>query len=481
MTSQLPIRVRFAPSPTGMMHLGNVRAVLMNYLFARQKEGVFIIRIEDTDQQRNIDTGVAGILDDILWLGLDYDEGPIKGGHYEPYFQSERTSIYQEKLTVLQHRELAYRCFCTPEELEKKRQRQIALKQPPRYDRTCLHISAEQIKENLAAHKPFNWRFKLPDGTIAIHDMARGIITFDMKNFSDFALTRQDGSFTFMFANFVDDMVMVISHVIRGEDHLTNTAGQAALYKAFNVNLPMFWHLPIIGNAQGQKLSKRDFGFSLQDLRAAGYLPEAICNYLAIIGGGSFEQEIMPLHELVRAMNFDNLSATGQVRYDIEKLRWMNHKWIEKLDLEDLARRCMPFLKAQFPDANLDEAVLASLLKSLRTDLVTLPDVVTALQFYFQAPQLSDAQLQESIPADILASLKNIMRTAAALIATEPSAQFVEHLKQEAQKEKISNKYLFWFIRLCLTGKANGPAVHELIDMLGKIESIKRIEAVVKQ
>ncbi len=481
MTSPLPIRVRFAPSPTGMMHLGNVRAVVMNYLFAKQKHGTFILRIEDTDQQRNVDAYVTGILDDILWLKLDYDEGPIKGGHYEPYFQSQRTSIYQEKLIVLQHRDLVYRCFCTAEELDKKRQRQIALKQPPRYDRTCLHLSKEQIQENLDAHKPFIWRFQLPEGTIQIHDMARGTITFDMKNFSDFALTRQDGSFTFMFANFVDDVVMIISHVIRGEDHLTNTAMQAALYQTFNVPLPMFWHLPIICNASGQKLSKRDFGFSLNDLRNAGYLSEAICNYLAIIGGGSFEHEIMPLDELVKAMNFDSLNATGQVRYDIEKLRWLNHKWIEKLELEDLTKRCLPFLQTRYPNQPLNEQNIASLLKALRTDLTMLADAADVLQFYFMAPEIDNAQLQEVIPAEFITSLKEIARNNVALIASESSAQFVDKMKQDAQKQNIQTKYLFWFIRLCLTGKAHGPAVHELIDMIGTKEAIKRIEKVIAQ
>lgn len=482
MTRQLPVRVRFAPSPTGMMHLGNVRVALMNYLFAKQKHGTFIIRIEDTDQQRNVDTQASKILDDILWLGLDYDEGPIKGGHYAPYFQSQRTSIYQEKLTVLQHRELAYRCFCTTQELEKKRQRQIALKLPPRYDRTCLNLSAEQISKNVAGKVPFIWRFRLPDSVIQIHDMARGIITFDMKHFSDFALTRQDGTFTFMFANFVDDMVMVISHVIRGEDHLSNTAGQAALYKAFGIEMPIFWHLPIIANAQGQKLSKRDFGFSLQDLRTGGYLHEAICNYLAIIGGGSFEQEVMSIEQLINTLNFDNLNATGQVRYDIEKLRWINHKWIERLDLKDLTHRCLPILQSAFPAiTDIDEKTLLSLMSIIRTDLITLNDAKDALYFYFHAPQLTNEQLQEIIPTDILNSIKKLIHNNIALIATDSSHAFVEHIKEEAKKGAIQNKYLFWFIRLCLTGKAHGPAIHELIDMLGKQESIKRIEAIIKQ
>ena len=301
------VRVRFAPSPTGFMHLGNVRAALVNYLFARQKNGTFILRIEDTDQQRNVDPEGRQIIADLNWLNLTYQEGPLVGGPYAPYYQSERTPLYQEHLELLKKQARVYRCFCTAEELEKKRQRQLALKMPPRYDRACLKLSAQEIEKNLAEHKPFIWRFKLSDQIIQVTDLARGTITYDLKHFSDFPLTRQDGSFTFIFANFVDDLTMKISHIFRGEDHLSNTGVQAALYEAFSAPLPLFWHLPIMSNAEGKKLSKRDFGFSLNDLRTAGFLPEAIDNYLAIIGGGTFTQEIMSLEELAKNLDFSKM------------------------------------------------------------------------------------------------------------------------------------------------------------------------------
>ena len=278
MSTITSVRVRFAPSPTGIMHLGNVRAALINYLFAQKNQGTFVLRIEDTDQERNENIFTQRILDDLAWLGLTYTEGPSKSGPYEPYFQSERGLIYQDFLKILEAKNLVYRCFCTIEDIEKKRQRQIALKQPPRYDRTCLRLSPELVTIKVAQSTPFIWRFQLPDSSIAVHDLARGVIDFDLKNISDFALTRTNGTFTFMFANFVDDLTMKISHVIRGEDHLTNTAGQAALYAALEVDTPIFWHLPIIVNSEGKKLSKRDFGFSLEDLRNAGFLPEAIDN-----------------------------------------------------------------------------------------------------------------------------------------------------------------------------------------------------------
>ena len=465
------IRVRFAPSPSGLMHLGNVRTALMNYLFAQQKKGTFIIRVEDTDTQRNFDPQAKKIISDLHWLGLDYQEGPIKGGPYEPYFQSERTPIYEKYIKELKDKNKIYRCFCTPEDLEKKRQRQIALKLPPRYDRTCLRRSPEEVEQLLTDKTPFIWRVQLDDaGTVTIHDLSHGTITFEFKNFADFPLTRADGTVTFIFANFVDDMVMQMTHVIRGEDHLTNTANQAALYELFGVKIPTFWHLPILCNAEGKKLSKRDFGFSLTDLIEAGYLPEAIDNYLAIIGGGSFEQEIMSLPELAQKLNFEHINSTGHVRYDVEKLRWLNHKWIARLTPEDLANRCMPFLLKEYAQAeSLPRETLTSLIQAIKSDLQTLADVSSALAFIFTAPEVDTSIVKPEHEA-----LVKLVKEQISLI-NQPEA-FVTALKREAKAQNIPLSQLFWFLRMALMGKEHGPAIHELINMLGAQEAQKRIE-----
>lgn len=471
MNTNSPIRVRFAPSPTGLMHLGNVRTALMNYLFAQQKKGTFIIRIEDTDTQRNFDPQAKKILADLHWLGLDYQEGPVKGGPYPPYFQSERTAIYEQYIQELKDKNKIYRCFCTPEELEKKRQLQIALKMPPRYDRTCLKRSPAEIEKLLADGAPFIWRVKLDDnGTVTIHDLAHGSITFEFKNFADFPITRADGTVTFIFANFVDDMVMKITHVIRGEDHLTNTANQAALYELFEVKIPTFWHLPILCNAEGKKLSKRDFGFSLTDLMDAGYLPEAIDNYLAIIGGGTFEQEIMSLPELGQKINFEHIHSTGHVRYDVEKLRWLNHKWIAKLDPEDLTSRCIPFLLASYTQADtLPRATLTALIQAIKSDLQTLADIGPALAFIFDAPKIDKTILKAEHQALVTLVKDNLH------LIDQPEA-FVTALKREAKNHTIPLSQLFWFLRMALMGKEHGPAIHELITMLGTPETRQRIE-----
>lgn len=458
--------VRFAPSPTGFMHLGNVRAALLNFLFARQKGGTFILRIEDTDPQRNIDAGAEHILNDLAWLNLTYDEGPIKGGPHAPYFQSERSHFYKAHLEILEAKGLVYPCFCSTEELERKRQRQIASRQPPRYDRTCLRISPHERTARMAK-EPYIWRFKLPDESVTIKDIGRGTVVFDFKNFSDFPLTRQDGTFTFIFANFVDDLLMDITHVIRGEDHLTNTALQAALYNAFNHELPLFWHLPIICNSQGKKLSKRDFGFSLSDLRTAGFLPEAICNYLAILGG-SFEQEIMNFDELINTLDFNHVSSASTIKYDTEKLRWINHKWLSKISLEELAKRCRPYLIHAYKKAeHLAEEKLMFILSFVRTEMATLHDCVNALAFYFKEPKVTE-------PLNPLA-LNVLKSTLTSPEDLKDAEAFLARLRSEGKAHNLSTKELFALLRQGLTGQTHGPSIKELIELLGSQASYDRL------
>ena len=468
------IRVRFAPSPTGFMHLGNVRVALLNYLFAHQKKGNFILRIEDTDFNRNIDEAAYQIIKDLDWLGLKHDEGPELKGKYGPYFQSKRTDIYQKHLNDLIDNQKIYRCFCTPEQLEEKRKLQLASGQPPRYDRTCLHLSDDHIKEKIATGMPFIWRIKLnEDQIIEINDMAHGKIKFEMKNFSDFALTRHDGSFTFMFANFVDDWLMKISHVIRGEDHLSNTAMQAALFSSFAIPLPMFWHLPMICNKEGKKLSKRDFGFSLEDLKRDGYLPEAICNYLAIIGG-TFEQEIQSIGELAQNFNFDHMHSTGAIRFDTEKLTWVNHKWIEKLAPDKLTQKAKPFLHEQIPASKtLDDKKLEYILEKLKTDMKTLKDVGSVLKFYFQAPQVKKENLEKEFGKNkaekILELIKNNIKDCS------KTDFFLDTLKSTGKEQGLKIKEIFGPIRYLLTGKFQGPSVHDLMQILDDKEIEKRL------
>ena len=473
--SHPPIRVRFAPSPTGFMHIGNARTALINYLFAQQKGGTFIVRIEDTDAARNFDPGAKNIIDDLDWLSLSYNEGPGKGGPYAPYFQSERQHLYQKKLDHLIKKELIYRCFCTADELERKRERQRALKLPPRYDRTCLALSAQEIENRLAQNIPFIWRFKLDHSTpITITDLARGTIQFNLKHFSDFPLTRADGSFTFMFANFVDDLLMNITHIFRGEDHLSNTAGQAALYRAFDAPLPFYWHMPILVNTDNKKLSKRDFGFSLQDLKDAGFLPVAINNYLAVIGS-SHASEIMDMKELASTFNFANPSTASKIKYDVDKLRWINHQWINRLAPHDLLAAVLPFLIKVYPQAaSHDEKKLEEIVQIIKTDIYTLADTPDVLTFYFEKPLISKSSFQACISAENIKKISSLLKKNLAQL--EDRDAFLAAMKKSAKEENIPLKELFWFMRLSLMEAINGPSIHDLIQILETPESKKRLE-----
>ncbi len=469
------IRVRFAPSPTGFMHLGNVRAALINYLFAKQNNGTFILRIEDTDKQRNIENGTEQIIKDLVWLNLNYNEGP--------YFQSERDSLYQEHLSILINKNLAYKCFCTVEDLEKKKQRQIALKMPPRYDKTCLKLNTEEIKKNSQDNKSFIYRFSLDSSkSVEFLDIAKGKMHFELKNLSDFALTRNDGSCTFIFANFVDDMIMKISHVFRGEDHLSNTANQIALYQVFNAHIPIFWHLPIIANQDGQKLSKRDFGFSLTDLKSGGYLPQAICNYLAIIGGKAFEKEIMSLEELSHNLDFEHVTAAGQIKYDIEKLNWLNHQWILKLDLDTLFNLCKPFIIQAFPTANnLDIAELERIFGYCAKELISLKDCVKYLEFYFVKPNIDKVNYSQ---INLENNMINIITQLINNLQNSNQDSNIDQAVQEAQSscktDNVSVKEFFQVARIALTGHAHGPSLKDILNILPLKQSIERLNSLVK-
>lgn len=459
------VRVRFAPSPTGWMHLGNARIALLNYLFAKKYGGTFVLRIEDTDQTRNIDPRGTQILTDLTWLNLTIDEGP--------FYQSERDSIYQEYLTRLIEQNQVYRCFETPEELELKRQKQLARGLPPTYDRAGLRLSPAEIEKNLADGKPFIWRLKLPEGLVTIADIAHGTMTFDLNNFSDVAITRHDGTCTFLFANCIDDIQMGISHVLRGGDHLTNTAVQAAMYTILGAPQPIFYHMPLLCGPDGKKISKRDFGASLDDFKKSGFLPEALCNYLGIIGG-TFVQEIMDLTELAQAIRFDASSPKGTVHFDLEKLRWINHKWIGTLSIDDIAHQSLPLVKTAHPDIVLEERALAELIKPIHGDLITLGDVVTMLQFVFTKPVIEKTLLAENR----LGIYQEIFR--ANFTATQGDHELLANIKKLCKDQNLPLGGALALMRIALTGSAQGIGIGDLLTMLGTQEARRRLAVLVE-
>ena len=468
------VRTRFAPSPTGIMHIGNVRAALLNYLFAKQNSGTFLLRIEDTDQQRNLEHATASIIKHLDWLGLTFSEGPEIGGDFGPYFQSQRAQIYKEYLNKLAEQNLAYRCFCTPEELETRRNRQIAMKRPPRYETTCLQLTPTEIEQKLQSKAPHIWRMKTDSSQkVFFKDMARGILEFDLQHFSDFPLTREDGTFTFIFANCIDDIVMQISHVFRGEEHLSNTVSQTVLYQALQAKIPTFWHLPILCNQEGKKLSKRDKGFSLDDVQSQGFLPETVCNYLGILGT-SFEKEIMSLDELAQLYKFDHLHGISQIRYDVDKLTWINHKWIASYDLAKLTDLCKPFLAEKHDISKIADQVLLTLIKSIQNDMHTLAEAASLLNFYFNKLTVNIADHLDTINPQDFAAIQKILQTQPATSSWE---DFLTALKQKVKAASIPDKALYATLRILLTGSPKGMQLHDLFVCLGEKEFYNRIQA----
>lgn len=467
------IRTRFAPSPTGIMHIGNVRAALLNYLFARQNNGTFLLRIEDTDQQRNLEHATSSIIKHLNWLGLTFTEGPQIGGGFGPYFQSQRSEIYKKYLQKLEEKQLVYRCFCTAEELEVRRNRQIAMKQPPRYQSTCTKLSSAEIDQKLQAKTPHIWRMKVDSSKkISFKDMARGVLEFDLQHFSDVPLTREDGSFTFIFANCVDDITMEISHVFRGEEHLSNTVSQSVLYQALDCKLPTFWHLPILCNQDGKKLSKRDKGFSLDDVQDQGFLPETVCNYLSILGT-SFEKEIMSLDEIAKTYKFDHLHGISQIKYDVEKLTWMNHKWIAAYDTEKLTSLCRPFLAKHYDMTTISNQTLQTLIKSIQNDLHTLVESVSLLNFYFNRPIINPEDHRDAVSVADFVAIQKLLESEN---ATSDWNDFLNAMKEKVKASGIENKSLFATIRILLTGSAKGMQLNDLFACLGEKEFFTRLK-----
>ena len=472
------IRTRFAPAPTGEMHLGNIRTALFNYLFAKKHNGTMVLRIEDTDPQRNFDPNGEKIIAELKWLGIEYDEGPGREGKFPPYIQSERTNLYIKKIQELIEKGFVYRCFCTKDELDKKRQRQLALKQPPRYDRSCLKLSQEEIDTKLESGTPFIWRAKLDHSiSMTIEDLTRGETTYELKNFTDFPITRQDGSPTFMFANCVDDINMEISHVFRGEDHLTNTVGQAFLYKIFGTELPVFWHMPIMCNQEGKKLSKRDACFTLKELRQEGFLPEAILNYLGIIGG-SFEKEILTMDELIQSEHIGSATSTSQIKYDVNKLKWVNHKWLSDYDSDKILSLFHSKLEKEFPSIkDVKTENLIKLIDLVKVELSTLEELPNKIEFYFKEPNVDKQKLSENFPESSIEKMYELITNNFGNI--ENPELFVENIKKEAKNNGISLGKIFQFIRLILTGDKQGIGILDLLNLLGTKEYRKRLKAII--
>lgn len=477
-----PVRVRYAPSPTGHLHIGNARTALFNYLFARKHNGTFLIRIEDTDVKRNVAGGEENQLTYLKWLGIDWDESIDIGGDYGPYRQTERLDIYRRYTQQLLDTGRAYLCYCTEEELEREREEQAARGEMPRYSGKHRNLTEEQRRAFEAEGRVPSVRFRVPEGrTYTFDDMVKGSISFESDGIGDFVIVKKDGIPTYNFAVVVDDCLMEISHVLRGEDHISNTPRQLMIYEALGWEPPVFGHMTLIVNEERKKLSKRDESIIqfIEQYDQLGYLPEAMFNFIALLGWSpEGENEIFGREELIGAFDAARLSKSPAV-FDTNKLAWMNNHYIKKAELSRLVGLCIPHLQraGRLPEALDGERRewAAALVALYQEQMNCAADIVPLSAMFFEA----QAEVEEEarpmldephVPA-VLAALRGQI-----LSSEDWSAEAIQAaLKRVQQETGYKGKQLFMSTRVALTGQMHGRDLNQTIYLLGRDKVLERL------
>ncbi len=477
-----PVRTRFAPSPTGQLHIGGARTALYNWAFARHHGGTFVLRIEDTDPERSTDENTQAILRAMTWLGLDWDEGPEVGGPHGPYFQTQRFGRYAEGLEQLKASGHAYPCFCPPEELEAKREAARAQGGFAGYDRSCRTIDAEHAAARIAAGEPHVWRLKVPEdrGDIAFTDAIRGDVTFSADTVDDFVLARTDATPTYNFAVVMDDVDMQITHVIRGDDHLSNTPKQILVYEGLGLELPTFAHLSMIWGPDGKRLSKRHGATSVEAYRDMGYLPDALLNYLALLGWSlDGETTVIDRTTLVDSFSLDRISKNPAI-LDTEKLDWLNGVYIRELAPEAFIESILPWLtEAGLADAadfaeRRDWYLRLAPLVSERVK--RLDEVVPWVGFLFAEPEVED-KARDSVLAKEGARAVLVAAADALERCDWNPAAIEEAIRAIPETLEVKPKIVFQAIRVAVTGSTVSPPLFESVDLLGREKTLARLTA----
>ncbi len=473
------VRVRFAPSPTGELHIGVARTALFNWLFARHNEGKFILRIEDTDVVRSRENFSKSAMDSLRWLGLDWDEGPGKGGDYGPYFQSQRLSIYQKYAGKLVEEKKAYLCYCTQEELEESNRKKQAKNELPRYDGRCRTLSPAQ-RENMEEEGRLpSIRLKVPEkGITCVEDLLRGRVSFANEIMGDFIILKSNKTPAFNFANVIDDALMRITCVIRGDDHLSNTPRQILLYEALNFDNPQYVHIPMILGKDGTKLSKRHAATSVSSYRKKGYFPWAMVNYLALLGWSTADsQQFFEKEELIEKFSLEKIRKSAAI-FDSQKLEWMNGEYIRQMKPEVLADLLIPYLEK----TSLVEQILATpkkmtqIVRLEQQRIKVLSDFAKAADFFFQEDFSYDsAAVDKRLKKDYVPLLLEEIRKRVGQLSPF-SEETLEGMARNLSKDfSLTTGQVFHPLRVSLTGKMKGPGLFELAVVLGKKEVLRRI------
>jgi glutamyl-tRNA synthetase len=480
------VRVRFAPSPTGALHLGGARTALFNYLFAKHCGGQFILRIEDTDQERSTQEAVKTILEGLEWLGIYWDEGPKVGGAHEPYRQTGRLHFYKKYAKQLLDAGRAYYCYCSPEELQKEREKAAQNKTAPKYNRRCRTLSPGEEKKHHENKRTRVLRFKTAEtGQTTFEDLCRGSVKFENAELDDFIIMKSDEFPTYNFAAVVDDHLMEISHVIRGDDHISNTPRQIQLYQAFGWEPPQFGHIPMILGKDKARLSKRHGAKSVTEYEKEGFLPEAMINFLARLGWGHKDQEIFSREELTKLFTLEKVTKSPAV-FDTDKLLWLNKHYIAQTLPERIFDLCLPYLEKAYPHFKLHEKEPQTILYAekvaalLKDRLQTIPDIVPLSEYFFNEVTAYDEKARTKYFKEE-ETVKILRELAAALEATSPfdAANIEKTFKGLAEKLGLKLGEIIHPARLAITGRGESPGIYEVVEVVGKEKALFRLKAII--
>jgi glutamyl-tRNA synthetase len=481
-----PPRVRFAPSPTGYLHIGGARTALFNWLFARRHGGVFVLRIEDTDAERSSSDLVEGMLDGMRWLGLDWDEGPGIGGPHEPYFQSERVDRHRAMVDRLVADGRAYYCYCSPAELKAKRDAAERAGGAFRYDRTCGGLTSEEIAARERNQVPRAVRFRVPEGTTRVEDLIHGPIEFDSAHIEDFVILRSDRQPTYQLSVVADDVDMAITHVVRGDDHISNTPKQILLYEAIRAPLPQFAHVPLILGPDKKRLSKRHGATSVMEYARQGYLPEAMVNFLALLGWspGTDQELFFSREELTSAFRLEGIGG-GNAVFNPEKLDWFSHQHIARLAPDELAVRLEPVFEAagiwdrSYLDAR--RAWFFAVLELLKPRARRLDDFAAQGRFFFtDTVEFDSTAVEKHLRAAGIAEHLIAVDAALAELPTFDAQSVEAAIRAVAEARRVNAGMLIHAIRVALTGKAVSPGLFEMVALVGRERARARIVTAVE-
>jgi nondiscriminating glutamyl-tRNA synthetase len=473
-----PVRVRFAPSPTGTLHIGSARTALYNYLFARHHAGVLVLRIEDTDLKRSRSEFEESILADLAWLGLRADEGPDVGGDHGPYRQSERAELYEAGVQKLLANGSAYPCFCTQERLDQLKEQQLARGDMPKYDRTCLRLAPGEVQSKLAAGEEATVRFKVPAGDVTFADLILGPTTFSSEVIGDFIIKRTDGGYSYNYAVVIDDAGMNISHVVRGQDHVTNTARQLMLFHALGEPEPVYAHHSLIHGTDGGKLSKRHGATSIGDFRELGYLAPAIVNYLALLSWHpADEREKFSLDELVAEFDMARVSKSPAI-FDLDKLNWLNGLYIRDLSPAQLAPLVEPYL--QRDGIVLQPGQREVVVAAIQSNLVTLADGPEHARLFVDEVDLAASEAAGVLTSPESARLLDLLEEAFStkgheFLSLEEGHEVLREVSEAAKSQGFKGKQIFQPLRVALSGRTSGPELFYLAAGLGRSRILDRI------